>query len=61
MRGWGKWLRGLGVGCGDRLLAPGLLRDKVVLLSSIVADGMECGPDRGFIFGGTGVPVAIPV
>lgn len=60
MRGWGKWLRGLGVGYRDHLLAPGLLRDKVVLLSDTVADGMECGPDRGFIFVGTGVPVAIP-
>lgn len=44
---------GGGVGrCG--LLAPGLLRNKAVLVSSTVADGKECGPDRGFIFGGTG-------
>ena len=60
-RGWGKWLRGLGSGWGNGLLAPGLLRNKAVLVSNIVADGKECGPDRGFIFGGTGVPVAIPV
>ena len=53
-RGWGKWLRGLGAGWGDRLLDPGRLRDKEVLVSSTVADGMECGPDRGFIFGGRG-------
>ena len=53
-RGWGKWLRGLGAGWGDRLLDPGRFRDKEVLVSSIVADGMECGPDRGFIFGGRG-------